>query len=182
MSQQDLPPREQTKEELLRRIRRAYQDLDNLLRPLSDETLSMPDTGGWSIKDHLSHMATWEMGIVNLLRKEPRFAEPYLADAVSRGMNEDEINDLIFRQHAGLNAAQARELLDSAHAQMLMVLEDLDNEDLFKPYTDYLPVGEDGSDKPVLGWIVGNTYGHYDEHLTWIRQHPAYPANSISGV
>lgn len=182
MSEQNIPPREQTKAELLRRIRRAYQDLDNLLRPLSAETLSMPDPGGWAIKDHLSHLATWEIGIVNLLGHEPRFQAPYLADAVNRGLNEDEINDMIYRQNAGLTAAQARELFDSAHTQLLDVLERLDNEDLFKPYSDYLPVGEDGSDKPVLGWIIGNSYDHYDEHITWIRQHPAFPANSISGV
>jgi hypothetical protein len=52
MSEQDIPLREQTKVELMRRNQRAYDDIQSLISPLDDEQLSQPGSSGWAIKHH----------------------------------------------------------------------------------------------------------------------------------
>lgn len=160
---------QQTKEDLLERIRSAYDALEDTLRPLSEAQLANPGRDGWAIKDHLAHLATWELGIVELLQRRPRFAGPELEEAVRQEKSEEEINEIIYRQNAALGAAQAVDLYREAHRQMLRVLEGMRDEDLFAPYTAFLSEGEDGPSDPVLNWIVGNTYEHYNDHNRWIQ-------------
>jgi len=57
----------------------------------------------------------------------------------------------------------------TVHNQMLQTLGRLADEDLFKPYSHYLPEGSEGRQDPVINWIVGNTYEHFDEHHGYIR-------------
>ena len=38
--------------------------------------------------------------------------------------------------------------------------------DLQRPYNHYQPSSD--RQQPVIGWIIGNTYGHYEEHQPWI--------------
>lgn len=43
--------------------------------------------------------------------------------------------------------------------------------DLFRTYSYFQPdePGED-SGRPIIAWIIGNTYEHYDEHRAWIEE------------
>jgi len=169
MSENDIPPREQTKEELLKRMQRAYDNLEAVLRPLNEARLAQPGADGWAIKDHLAHLATWELGIVELLQHRPRFAGPRLEEAVEQEKSEEEINEIIYQENAVLSPAQAVELYRDAHRQMLRVIEGMSNDELYSPYAAFLPDGEDGPGDPVLNWIVGNTYEHYNDHARWIQ-------------
>lgn len=169
MSENETAGQKMTREELLARIREEYSALEETLRPLSEAQLSAPGKDGWAIKDHLAHLATWELGIVELLQRRPRFAGPRLEEAVREEKSEEEINEIIYEEHAGLSGAQAVELCRSAHRQMLRVLEGMREEDLFAPYAAYLPEGEAGPSDPVLKWIVGNTFEHYHDHNRWIQ-------------
>jgi hypothetical protein len=169
MSGTEVPPREETKTELLRRNRRAFEELEDLLRPLDDARLTAPGKDGWAIKDHLAHLAAWQMGITSLLQHGDRFRAMGLEHSMIKGKSEDEINQMIYERSANLSAAEAWDRLRSAYREMEAVLESLDNEDLFTPYTNFLPEGKQGSTDPILNWIVGNAGGHYEEHIGWIR-------------
>jgi hypothetical protein len=130
--------------------------------------LTRPGRSGWSIKDHLAHLATWELGIAELLRRRPRFAAMQVEEAVSQGKSEDEINDLIYRQHARLPLAEVMEKFQAAHSQLILALDALDEEGIFKPYDAFLREGSQGRLDSVINWIVGNTYQHFDEHRGYI--------------
>ena len=158
-----------SKEELLARIDRARRALENVIQPLSDEQLARRGPFGWSVKDHLAHLATWELGIVELLNKRPRFAAMGVEEAVSQGKTEDEINDLIFRRRAQRTAAEVLADFEEVHGRMLQLLESMDEMAFFQPYASYLPAGTTGSQLPVIHWIAGNTYEHFDEHQGYIR-------------
>jgi hypothetical protein len=170
MSDTNLPERAMTKEALLNHIRSAYEELERILLPLSEARLAQPGKDGWAVKDHLAHLAAWELGIVRLLRRRRRFEGARLEEAVRQRRSEEEVNEIIYQEHAGLSPAQALALYRNAHRQMLDVLESLANEDLFQSYAAYLPEGEEGPSAPVLNWITGNTYEHYAEHSRWIQE------------
>lgn len=166
------------KAELLERITRSRDALEDLIDPLDDEQLNTPGPSGWSIKDHLAHLAVWELGIAELLRQRPRFEAMQVAEAVSQGQSEDEINALIQAQHAELSASEVLDKFHQAHRQLIAAVETLEPEDLYKPYAAYAPADQNAPQEPVFGWIVGNTFGHFDEHAGYIRALlEEFPAN-----
>ena len=158
------------KAELLERIHSSYAALVEILQPLSESQMVRPAPSGWAIKDHLVHLAAWELGIAALLQHQPRFAAMQVEEAMEQGKSTDELNELIYQQNTSLSPAEAKQRFGAAHGQMLQALESLSDDDLYRPYADYLPVGSQGSREPVLNWIVGNTFEHFDEHQAYIRE------------
>ncbi len=168
MIDQGMSEERMSKGELLERIQQSYAALEETLRPLSEDQLDRPGTSGWAVKDHLAHLAVWELGISELLQRRPRFAAMQVEGAVSQGRSQDEMNDLIYQRNASLSPAQAMEFFQSAHWQLLQALEPLSDDDLYKPYAAYVPEGDQERQDPVMGWIIGNTFAHFDEHKGYI--------------
>ncbi len=158
------------KSELVKRIHRSRSTLEETIHPLSEAQLTRPGPdGGWSIKDHLAHLAIWELGVAELLRGHPRFQAMGVEQIVSQGKGFDEINDVIYKLHSGLPLSKVMDKFQSAHRQLLEALDLLEDEDLFKPYASFVPDGSETRLEPVIRWIIGNTYDHFDEHRGYIR-------------
>jgi len=159
-----------TKVDLLERIDRSYARLELFVRSLTSDQLTAPGPSGWSIKDHLAHLAVWELGVVELLNRRNRYAAMQVEEAASQGKSEDEINDMIYRQNRGLTLSDVMDMFRRTHQEMVRTLETFEDADLVKPYASFLPEGSrGGSQNPVLNVITGNTYEHYDEHYGWIQ-------------
>lgn len=160
-----------TKAELLRRLDEGYKAFKQMLSAWSDEQLTKPGPEGWSVKDHLAHLAVWEAGIAALLRKENRWEAMGLPkDIVSRNLDEDELNALIHNHDHDLSLAEVRAAFENAHQQMVSAINSLTDADLVKTYSSFQPDepgDEDG--RPVWPWIVADSYGHYEEHTPWIK-------------
>lgn len=174
-----------TKAEFLAHVQTSYDALEQILQSHSEAELSQPGAEDWAVKDHLLHLAAWEAGIMGLLQGTGLLEGMGLTQAEVAGKSEDVENDLLYRRTVGLSTAEAIARFHDVHRQMLAVFEGLTDEDLNKPYRAFLSPGEDGSDAPVGGWVVGNTYGHVDEHLPWIQtiladQHAASPGKGSS--
>jgi uncharacterized damage-inducible protein DinB len=145
---------------------RAVEGLSEakLVAPLGPE--------GWSIRDHISHLVAWQDGITALLRREPRWRGMGLASAEDMGPTEnfDSINAKIQAMHAGKSHAEVRAMLEESHARMIATLRAMQDADLIRPYSFYNPdAPEDQRDAPIVGWIAGNTFGHYQEHRPWVE-------------
>jgi len=158
-----------TKQQLLERIHASYEVLEATIRRLSEEQLTQPDDSGWSVKDHLAHIAVWELGIAVHLAGGDRFAAMQIENP--RGKPIDEVNDRLYRQNAHLSAAEALEMMRSTHQRFLKVLDRLSDDDLYRPCRSFLPEGERGPSDPVINWIAGNTFGHFEEHTEWIQRY-----------
>ena len=52
---------------------------------------------------------------------------------------------------------------------MLDALAPLSDADLQRPYAEYGEGGGRSADRPIIGWIIGDTYEHYEEHLGYLR-------------
>jgi hypothetical protein len=147
----------------LERAERSWKDLDQLVGPLSDEQLARPGRDGWAIKDHLAHLAAWELSLVALLEGRDRPAAMGVPDAAR--LDTDELNARLFTLHRDLPPAGARALLKRANDQVRAALARLSDEDLQRPYSHYQPGAEHASSAdPVIGWVAGNTFDHVDEH------------------
>ncbi len=160
------------KAELLQRIESGWVALQTHLAQLSEVQMNRPNPqDGWAIKDHLSHLATWELGVAAMLQKESRYRAMGLDEVAVLQSNPgyDALNDMIFRQHEGKTVAEAQAYLRQAHEAMIAALVELDDADLQRGYSFYQPQepGEE-RDAPIMNWIIGNSYEHYEEHWAWI--------------
>ena len=129
------------------------------------------DPNGWSVRDHMAHMATWADGIAALLSGQSRWQAMGLdiTDDDRQTLGSDGINAMLVDRHRHLEVVQAREWLLEAHERVAGVLEGLNDEELMRPYGSFLrPPADTG--KPIFGYVIGNTFGHYEEHTGWIRE------------
>jgi hypothetical protein len=160
------------KQEALAAMAREREALEKVIAPLSDAQLTAPGKEGWSIKDHLMHIAVWEQGIVALLNQQSRYG--------AMGLSRDEwrmeypdfdqrTNALIHERTKSRSLAEVRAAFRDSHRQMLEVLGRLTDDDLSKPYWHYAAEEPHDDTRPVYEWIAGNTYAHYAEHREWIQ-------------
>ncbi len=91
------------------------------------------------------------------------------ADAAPHTVGIERMKKMIFAQNRTRPLDAVLADLHAAHQRAVAAVSDLSDEDLMRPYDDFLPQDRrpDG-DKPILYRIIGNTYGHYAEHREMI--------------
>jgi hypothetical protein len=160
-----------TKQEMLRRIQDGWDELQRYLKTLTPEQLTQPkDAAGWTVKDHIMHLAVWEGGIVAVLKGESRQAHMGVDDATWkmdwRADDFFRINDVIFQQHKNKSLDAALSALQTAHEGMMAAVGGLSDADLTRPY-NYFDASST-SERPVWDYIAGDSYDHYGTHRPWI--------------
>jgi uncharacterized protein (TIGR03083 family) len=162
-----------SKTNLMQRIRESRAALEELIAPLSEAQLEARQGEGWAIKDHLAHITVWERGIARLLQGEPRYEAMGVDALVRQGEHMDVLNEHIYQQHAALAGTEVLQMFRDAHRELLAALAGLSDEDLLRPYATYAvhdePQPDSAGKDPIVGWIAGNTFGHYDEHAGYMR-------------
>lgn len=174
-----LPPPD-TKEELFQRMALAYDAFENLVAAHDEAALTRPlSESGWSAKDYIAHLRDWENSIVALLQKKVRYQEMGLTKELIQSGDFDAQNEVLYVHHQNRPLSDVLADLRSTHQELLDILSSLSFEEMQKPYIHYQPNAEeiapgDYINNPVMGWIVGDTYSHYAEHLLFIhdRLHP----------
>lgn len=159
-----------TKDALLERIRAKRKELALTIVELDEAELEAFNEDGWTVKDQLAHLATWERGIAFVLQKRPRYAGMGLDKASWRDLTMDEINAVIHRHYQDADLEDVLAYYQEAHDELKAAINALDEEELYQPYSYFQP-DEPGQDsrRPIIDWIIGNTYDHYEEHLDIIR-------------
>ena len=160
-----------TKEALLAAIDEAWPRLNESLDRLATEDFTAhQDAEGWTVKDHVVHLAAWERSVVFLLGGRPRHAGLGVSEPLYLSGGEDAINRAVTQANKHISVASALEQLRTVHGEMMVRLASLDDAALQRRYRFYLPdePGE-GDGPPVLGVIYSNTANHYAEHLPWIE-------------
>jgi len=169
MSQQPNPPA--TVSELFLRMARGRAQLEEWIATLGAAKLSASGKDGWAIKDHLAHLAAWEASTAALLRGESRYAAMGVNLGKLAPNDFDAINRQIYDQHKDKSVEEILNFFHEAHVGLQNELAKMSDADLLKPYSDFAPNEKrDDSGNPILGWIAGNTFGHFEEHIGWIRE------------
>ncbi|MBK7217028.1 MAG: ClbS/DfsB family four-helix bundle protein [Candidatus Promineofilum sp.] len=158
-----------SKTELMDRIAAGYEALEQTVAGLDGLQLEHPGPEGWAIKDHLFHLAAWERGIAWLLTRRSRFQGMEITPEEWYNLTMDQVNDLVYQRNRERPATEALAALREAHQTMLDALAPLSDADLQRPYAEYGEGGGRSADRPIIGWIIGDTYEHYEEHLGYLR-------------
>jgi uncharacterized damage-inducible protein DinB len=148
------------------RIEAGWKRLGELVNQVEDAAgLNKVGADGWTVKDHLAHVAAWEHSLLALLEGRDRSG--------AMGLNEpleeiDSVNEAIRKLHSTDTADETLGYFRDSHAQLVAALGKLSDADLEKPYSHYQP-SDPEEKRPVGGWVAGNTYEHYAEHIDWIN-------------
>ena len=154
--------------EFVQHLIEKYDELDTYLRSLSEaERTQLTDATGWTVKDHIAHLAAWESSIEPLLDGKDRGEHLGVPADVWASHDFDAINEYIRKRHAALSLYEAHDFFRSVHERTLERLRAMSDEDLYKPYKSYQPTSD--REEPVINWLYGNTAGHYAEHRPWIE-------------
>ncbi len=152
-----------TKAELLERIRESRAALERAVEQAGEASLTEGAPNGWTGKDYLAHIAAWETSLVALLRGEPRHEVMGLDAATYQSGNIDLLNENLYHRDRGLPLEDVLRRFHGTHAQVIAEVDRLTDADLYRPFADLQPDAPDNQD-PIINWIAGNTFGHYDEH------------------
>jgi hypothetical protein len=139
----------------------------DLVESLGVDGLAITGSDGWAVKDHLIHLGAWELSLIGLLEGRDRVTAMGVPGVEAE---TEAINRAVWTLHRDKTPQEAMAFFAATHAQLLSVLDKLSDDDLQLPYSHYQPQskGRKGTDQPVYGWVAGNTFGHYSEHMPWI--------------
>jgi uncharacterized protein (TIGR03083 family) len=156
-----------TKAEFLAALDKGWKDLQSYLHTLTPEQMIQPtDAAGWTVKDHLMHLAVWEDGMHALLQGLPRYDTMGVEKAIWEGGDFDQINAVIQQQHKDMPLDEVKRTFHDVHQRLIAQLGTLSDEALQRPYNSYQP--ESGRTYPVVQSLMGNTFEHYEEHMPWM--------------
>ncbi len=154
--------------EMLKRMQDGWDSFQAYLKTLAEQQMTVPgDDVGWTVKDHIVHLAAWEDGIAALLAGQSRRERMGVDQETWKSGDFDRINAVIQAQHKGKSLAEARKMLEDAHQRLVDGVRQLSDQDLLRPYRSFDQ--NSTSDNPIFASIVGNSYGHYEEHKPWIE-------------
>jgi hypothetical protein len=144
--QPDLPE-EWTTAALLAKVDAGKRWLDERLATFPEERLDEPVGGGWTRRQMLRHLTVWHELTTRRLREYQQTGE-------RPGMpgTADEVNERAMATAAGRTRTQLLADLDASFIELRVEVAKLRDDQLAE--LDFWPGGV----------VVGNTYGHYEEH------------------
>jgi hypothetical protein len=154
------------KTELIARIERGWTSLLQLVEGVRPEKLDVPDQGGWSIKDNLAHLTAWEHFLnLHYLQDQPAHEAMQVDAKTFEQASEDDLNAIFQKRNHGRSVAAVIDDFRRSHQQLLATLERMSFAELLQPrYAD------DPERRPLIDWVIGNTYDHYEEHQQNIQK------------
>jgi hypothetical protein len=159
----DLPS---SKAELLECIRREWEALERAVGQVSTQDMQVPDSGGWSVKDNLAHLAEWERYLrLHHMQGIPAHEVMDLEASAYESIDQDQVNAILLGRSQHCSAEEVLASLSASHSHLLRDLDQM-------PFARMLEQAhaEDELARPLLAWIAGNTYQHYREHRTSIEK------------
>ena len=151
------------------KIDRGWSELMSLVDSIGVDGLNAGEPGGWAVKDHLVHVAAWELSLLALLNGENRKRAMRVPDAAD---DTDALNEAVWLLHRDEAPAEVLKQSRETHGALMDRLRAMSDADLRRSYNHYQPNDprDPGDDRAVVGWVAGNTYEHYAEHVAWIGQ------------
>jgi uncharacterized damage-inducible protein DinB len=139
------------REGLLEHYRRSREDLLSAIDGLSEAQLTERSLDGWSVTDHLAHLATWdEVRATEVARISAGFGSLWrMSD-----MQDAAYNEMAYDLRKAMSPAQARWELETSRGALLEAIASASDRGL----------------DPTLYGEAGLTSGHEAEHTGWIRR------------
>jgi hypothetical protein len=161
------------KQQLLNNLEKAWQQFKESYLGLTDSQMSQPGViGGWSVKDIIAHITTWEEEALKSLpmimqdHKLPRYKDLY------GGLNA--FNALMTEKKRGLSLSDVLKQLETTHMKLISFINNAP-EELFTTETRFrrrlrLDLIAITPNIPKLSWPGGNFLNKFHASLFSTRE------------
>src|SRR5260370_32015338 len=146
--------------DLINQIQSAHDELESILKGLSDEELiHSPGPNQWSIKDMVAHITFWQQSMVQNL-KRMQDGEP--AEFING--ETDDVNEQVHSANILRPPELVRAEFNRSYKELLDALQTFSEDDLND--ADRFAFREG---KPLYEYILGETAEHYQDHMADLR-------------
>lgn len=159
------------KAELLEEMRAGRAEFESLLGQIGEADMLRPALdNGWSVKDVLAHTGWWANFAANMAEGLLESGRPRPEDDIKLDSDADvdQVNADAYARLRDVTLADAQRLDQEGYARLVVLIERASETDLFDPNRFEYRKG-----RSLSWWIIGNSYGHYGEHLPALRQFAA---------
>ena len=139
------------RDELLQHYRQMRAELLSAIEGLSDELMAEASIDGWSVKDHLLHLALWDE---IRAREVERISAGYESAWGMSGEQDASYSGLGYELRRELSVAQAKWELETSRQQLLRAIE---------------AASERGLHGPLYG-EAGLRSTHEAQHTAWLKR------------
>jgi hypothetical protein len=154
--------------EFLRRLDAGWDALQTFIASLTPDQLTGPaDAVGWTVKSHLIHITAWEDGMNAALAHQSRRERMGVPLELWDTDDYDAENEVIQERHRGESLDTVLAELNRVHSEFHARIAALTDTDLMRPSREF--ASDSTSDSPIIWSLVGNSFGHYEEHLPWMQ-------------
>jgi len=154
-------------DELLSAMNVARGELEAFIASTPPERLVTLRKDGWSIKDHLFHLATWDLYLIAILDRQPRL--PAVGIDADPRESFDEVNALFFERGKDLPLNHVLGAFRGNRARIIEQVRKLSDADLDRPGADFQPAHPPAPQGTLRSWILVVTAEHDREHHAWMR-------------
>lgn len=158
-----------TQAELTRAIEASWSELEAFLSETTEDESNLRDEQGWTVADHVSHMAAWGDSVAILFEGRPRHEALGIDEADYLNASFDEINELIRRNRGEFSLQEAVVDLSRTHRNLLEHLANMTERELQEEVRTFFSAAANTDRNRVLDLVFANTANHYSEHLEWMR-------------
>jgi hypothetical protein len=150
---------------LLNEVRTNYAALEAILASL-DKTQYFTEgvIPGWSLKDILAHIASWQHRLLKWLEAAVRNEEPAISGP-NNVKEMDALNAQFYQENKALPLDEVLTDFRTTHQHIMDIVQAMPEEDLLNPHRFAWSKGE-----PLWKSIAGDTYEHYQEHTAQIQE------------
>jgi hypothetical protein len=148
------------------RIHDEWEALAAVIATMDEPHIIRRDEGEWSVKDILAHIAAWEKFLIaNQFLGIPAVEALCVEDAAIDRADENEVNAILFERNRDRPLVEVQSDWYETHRWLMSELAKITLVQLATPTLCFGP-----APRPLVQWIVFNTYEHYEDHRRAIEK------------
>jgi carboxymethylenebutenolidase len=149
--------------ELLARVEQGWSEVQQAIAGRTADELVRPGPEGWSVREHLAHLAFWErQALFSYIGGRPATEVAGMDQAALASF--DAANAIVAARSASRSLEEVLAESREVHAALVAELAAHPLDAWLRPRFP-----DDPDERPLILWIAGNTYGHYAEHAGYLR-------------
>ncbi len=150
--------------ELLVLIDQEWNALMHVVDRLTPQQMTTADSGGWSPKDNLAHLAAWLRVLRDAyLQKKPEHEAMGIDAERYKQLDTNGINAVLFERNRNRSTAEVLNGLKSTYNDVTQALQGV-------PYAELMKPMREGQPELLLDEVLWNTADHFREHRLTIEK------------
>jgi len=153
---------------LLSSMHVARGELEAFIAGTPPEQLIRPRKDGWSLKDHLFHLAIWDRYLIAILERQPRL--PAVGIDTDPLAMTDHANSIFQERGKNIPLNQVLTLFRANRGRIIDLVQKLNDADLDRPIAEFQPNDPEAPHGTLRDWILPITADHDRIHHQWMKE------------